>query len=310
MPIATVSLFPKFNVSQITQIIISGNKRPNLDPVELLLDPVELLFPQDCQQKDNCEADLAAKSPEEQASTSTVAGSAGLVAARVELMKAQEQIEEQRKEIENFKKQNDKKLLADAQNRASLTEQISRSEHESVVAALEAKIKELNEKDVSKQATIDRLNEKILNARVIQQGSKPSTSSGTIEKSEPVPATPSMEDDFTPRKYNYLHCPSCKWAFVKKSSLIRHQAQRICHLVPQNLTTHIKIVKCTICINTFANRASLTKHVLQHHSDVLPTTILLTCEKCKFKCTKQKLMEHFKSCLFCISVEIPLNGKK
>ncbi|KAG4074560.1 hypothetical protein HA402_005625 [Bradysia odoriphaga] len=128
----------------------------------------------------------------------------------------QEEINELKKENESLRKQDENQIITDARNRiAALNEanrqigrdyqvcknqlqscEQSRSQHDSVVAALksqlEAKMKELLDQEAARQETIARLTREneTLNTRVNQlhrqfqqQGSKPSTSSGTNEKS-------------------------------------------------------------------------------------------------------------------------------
>ncbi|KAG4070727.1 hypothetical protein HA402_005586 [Bradysia odoriphaga] len=242
---------------------------------------------------DTRQADLAAKPLEEQAAATNDADAAGL-AARAEqekiqakkveelsnqLLARQEEIEQLQKEIENLKKQDDKNLLADARNRiAALTEtnrqitrdyqvsktqlqscEQSRSEHDSVVAALksqlEAKMKELLDQEAARQETIARLTREneTLNTRVNQfhrqfqqQGSKPSTSSGTNEKSpsdaartanvKPM-ATPSAQQSATvnPRRGGDTPLASIRPVPVQNS--------RIAAVLPTSQTSNVAAVQ-------------------------------------------------------------------
>ncbi|KAJ6645850.1 Nucleoprotein TPR, partial [Pseudolycoriella hygida] len=138
-----------------------------------------------------------------------------------QLLSKQDEIEQLRNEIETLKKQDDKHALTEARNRVlALTEtnrqvsrdyqacksqlqtcEQSRSEHDAAIAALksqlEAKIKELVDQEATRHETIARLtreNENLntrvnqLHRQLQQQGSKPSTSSGNMEKSPSDPA--------------------------------------------------------------------------------------------------------------------------
>ncbi|KAJ6645852.1 Nucleoprotein TPR [Pseudolycoriella hygida] len=197
------------------------------------------------------------------------------------LTSLQEEINELKKENEDLKKQDENQMLAEARNRVlALTEtnkqisrdyqacksqlqtcEQSRSEHDAAIAALksqlEAKIKELLDQEVSRHETIARLtreNENLntrvnqLHRQLQQQGSKPSTSSATMEKSPSDPArtanvkpmaTPSAQQSTT---VNLRRGGDTPLASIRPMSV---QNSRTAAVLPTSQTSNVVAVQGT-----------------------------------------------------------------